>query len=102
MKSNVRNKNGSARRKVRSWVLHNFDTCALCGLPVDKTIKTPHPLSPEVDEIIPVSFGGSPYAKDNVQLTHRKCNRDKSNKLFYMQTNPQGKPGTTNNTSRNW
>lgn len=37
-------------------------------------------MSAEVDEIIPVSRGGDPLAWDNVRLTHRRCNRLKSNK----------------------
>ena len=35
----------------------------------------------EVDHIIPISRGGAPYDIDNLQLTHRRCNRLKSNKL---------------------
>jgi 5-methylcytosine-specific restriction endonuclease McrA len=57
------------------------DTCALCGKPVDKSLKTPHPMSPEVDEIIPVSLGGSPFEMGNLQLVHRICNQRKSNKI---------------------
>lgn len=79
--SNPRYKNGSARRKIRKWLLQTCDTCALCGKPIDKTLKTPHPMSAEVDEIIPVSKGGSPIRRDNVQLVHRCCNQKKSNKL---------------------
>ncbi len=36
-------------------------------------------MSPEVDEIIPVSRGGNPIDWHNVQLVHRCCNRMKSN-----------------------
>ena len=43
-------------------------------------------MSAEVDEIIPISKGGSPYDKDNVQLTHRCCNRRKSNKMVIDRT----------------
>lgn len=76
---NVRYANGHRRRQLRLRVLAAYDTCALCGLPVNKTLKTPHPMSPEVDEIIPVSRGGNPLAWDNVQLAHRDCNRRKGN-----------------------
>jgi 5-methylcytosine-specific restriction endonuclease McrA len=51
----------------------------LCGHPIDKSLKTPHPLSAEVDEIVPISKGGSPIARDNVQLVHRACNQRKGN-----------------------
>ena len=83
-KANVRYANGHRRRELRARVLAAYDTCALCGQPVDRTLRLgpdgkPHPLSPEVDEIIPVSRGGNPLAWSNVQLTHRRCNRAKSN-----------------------
>jgi 5-methylcytosine-specific restriction endonuclease McrA len=90
--------NSTQRNKIRRFVLDNYTECGLCGIEVDKSIKTPHPLSAEVDEIIPVSLGGSPYEKDNVQLTHRYCNRKKSNKLF-ITTNVKI---ANNKTSRTW
>lgn len=74
-KSNPRSKYGSRRKAMRKRVLAYYDTCYLCGKPVDKTIKTPDPLSPEVDEIVPVSRGGSPTDWNNVRLTHRQCNQ---------------------------
>ena len=79
-KVNTRYKNGAARRNIRKWLLQTQDRCALCGKPIDKTLKTPHPMSAEVDEIIPISRGGSPIKRDNVQLVHRICNQKKSNK----------------------
>lgn len=80
MGTNPRNRNGARRRQLRARVLAAYDTCAICGQPVDKRLRTPHPLSPEVDEITPVSRGGDPLSWDNVRLTHRRCNRLKSNK----------------------
>lgn len=79
-RTNPRSANGHRRRQLRVRVLAAYDTCAICGKPVDKSLRTPHPLSAEVDEIIPVSRGGDPLAWDNVQLAHRRCNRLKSNK----------------------
>ena len=80
MATNPRYKNGARRRELRRWLLYTQDTCALCGKPIDKTLKTPHPMSAEVDEIIPVSKGGDPLDKRNVQLVHRICNQRKGNK----------------------
>lgn len=80
MGTNPRNRNGARRRQLRARVLAAYANCAICGQPVDKTLRTPHPLSPEVDEITPVSRGGDPLSWDNVRLTHRRCNRLKSNK----------------------
>lgn len=77
---NVRVNNGHRRRQVRARVLAAYDVCAICGKPVDKTLKTPHLMSAEVDELIPVSRGGDPYTFANCRLTHRICNRLKSDK----------------------
>jgi 5-methylcytosine-specific restriction endonuclease McrA len=99
MPYNPRSSNGSLRKQVRNRVLAVYDTCALCGLPVDKSLTTPNPYSPEVDEIIPVSLGGSPYEWSNLQLAHRACNRQKSNHLFYSKR--QTKEGKSE-VSRNW
>ena len=86
MASNPRRANGARRDAVRRWVLATQDNCALCGKPVDKALKTPHPMSAEVDEIIPVSKGGSPYDRNNVQLVHRICNQRKSNHIIINKT----------------
>jgi len=37
----------------------------------------PHPKRIEVDEIIPVSKGGDPLARDNVRAMHRWCNQQR-------------------------
>lgn len=55
--------------------------CGICGKPVDFSYKYPHPLSPCIDHIIPVSKGGHPSDLDNLQLAHWTCNRQKSDKL---------------------
>jgi 5-methylcytosine-specific restriction endonuclease McrA len=55
--------------------------CAICHRPVDTALAAGSPLSPELDEIIPVSRGGAPYDIDNLQLTHRACNRKKGAKM---------------------
>ena len=67
--------NPRLRRELRARVLAMYDICALCGREVDKTLPSTHPLSPNVDEIVPVSRGGSPYDIDNLQLTHKICNQ---------------------------
>lgn len=77
---NERVSNGYRRRMLRQRVLAAYDVCAIYGKPVDKTLKTPHPMSAEVDELIPVSRGGDPYSFTNCRLTHRICNRFKSDK----------------------
>lgn len=56
--------------------------CGICGKPVDKALRYPHPLSPCIDHIIPVAKGGHPSDIDNLQLAHWTCNRAKSDKLL--------------------
>ena len=73
--------NSSLRSTMRKRVLATYDTCAICGREVDKTLPYLDPLAPEVDEIIPVSRGGSPYDWDNLQLVHRVCNQRKGNRM---------------------
>lgn len=75
----------TAFEKNRLLVLRSQDICGICGQPVDKTLKAPHPLSPTIDHIIPLDKGGHPSDLANLQLAHRACNRAKSNKLFMMQ-----------------
>ena len=71
----------TAYEKNRLVILKTQDVCGICGQPVDKKIKPPHPLSPTVDHIIPLAKGGDPSALENLQLAHRWCNRQKSDKL---------------------
>lgn len=70
-----------AYEKNRAKILATQDICAICGKPVDKSLKSPHPLSATVDHIIPVSKGGHPSDIANLQLAHRCCNREKSDKI---------------------
>lgn len=56
--------------------------CGICGKPVDFSLRYPHPLSPTIDHIIPLAKGGHPSNIDNLQLAHRCCNRQKSDKLI--------------------
>ena len=69
------------REDLRKRVYAMTDICGVCGRPVDKTLPAGSPMSPELDEIMPVSRGGSPYDIDNLQLTHRVCNRRKGAKI---------------------
>lgn len=75
----------TAYDKARRQVLAESDVCALCGLPVDKHLKFPHPMSATVDHIIPVSKGGHPADRQNLQLAHLICNQVKASKLVIEQ-----------------
>jgi 5-methylcytosine-specific restriction endonuclease McrA len=53
--------------------------CGICGRPVDGTRKFPHPGSPTIDHIEPLSLGGT-HTRGNVQLAHFRCNVKKGNR----------------------
>lgn len=74
--------NRGALEAAKQKILKTQDTCGICGQPVDMSLKYPHPLSPTVDHIIPVSKGGHPTDINNLQLAHRTCNRQKSDKII--------------------
>ena len=67
--------------KNKKRIFATQTVCGICGKPVDFSLKYPHPLSPTIDHIIPLAKGGHPSDIDNLQLAHRCCNRQKSDKL---------------------
>ncbi len=68
----------SHKKKIYATQSH----CGICGCEVDFALKFPHPMSPCIDHIIPVSKGGHPSDITNLQLAHMWCNRQKSDKLM--------------------
>lgn len=84
-KRNPRRANGHRRNQVRAAVLAEEDVCWLCHRPVDKALPFGNEWSAEVDEVQPVSRGGSPFDRNNCRLSHRGCNRRRGNGLRQMQ-----------------
>lgn len=80
MAANPRSSNGAARRALRRRVAAMGRPCWICGLPIDYSLPGGHPLSYELDEVIPVSKGGSPIDPENVAPAHRCCNQWRSDK----------------------
>ena len=85
MSSDVRRSNGTRRTAVRNWLRSQHRPCWICRAfgrsgEIDYSLPTRHPLSFEVDELVPVSLGGSPFARSNVDAAHRCCNEWRSNK----------------------
>lgn len=76
-----RTRQPALRRQLRARIFASTEVCALCGKYVDKSLGPYMPESPELDEKIPVARGGDPYDINNLQLTHRRCNRQKSDKM---------------------
>lgn len=76
-KPNPRRANGTRRTALRKRVAALGLPCALCGQPIDYSLPPGHPMSYELDEIVPVSKGGDPLDPANVQPAHRLCNQRK-------------------------
>ena len=84
-KRNRPDKDGSHRlayERNKAKIMATQTVCGICGKPVDKSLRYPHPLSPCIDHIIPVAKGGHPSDIDNLQLAHWACNRQKSDKIL--------------------
>lgn len=75
MAANPRRANGTRRDKLRRRVLREESVCHLCDQAVDVTLPQWLPGSPEVDHVVPITYDGAEYDRDNVRLSHRYCNR---------------------------
>lgn len=71
---NPRRSNGWRRDQLRRRVLARGEPCWICGMPIDTSLPNLHPCQGVVDELVPVSRGGSPYEGANVAVAHRCCN----------------------------
>ena len=85
MSRNPRRANGAARDKVRARLKAEGRGCWICrafGRPdaINYDLPAGHPLAFEVDELVPVSKGGSPLEYSNLDATHRRCNEWRGNK----------------------
>jgi 5-methylcytosine-specific restriction endonuclease McrA len=67
------------KNKRRLYQTENV--CGICGQPIDKSLRFPHPMSKCIDHIIPISRGGHPSDMANLQIAHLSCNRQKSDKI---------------------
>ena len=90
--------NGHARRQVRAWLRAQGLPCAICGRPIDYSLQAGDPMSFEVDEIVPVSRGGSSIDRANVQPAHRICNQRRGNRM----PGDAGAAGLAVRRSRGW
>ena len=67
-------------QRNRRAIIAAGEVCAICGRPIDKSLRFPDPMSASVDHIVPISKGGHPSAPENLQLTHLICNQMKAAK----------------------
>lgn len=79
-----RNANGHRRREVKRWLEQQRRPCHICGLPIDYSLPPGHPLAFECDEVLPVSLGGSPIDRNNVDAAHRCCNQWRGNRMAWF------------------
>ena len=107
-KRNRPDKDGTHRTEAdrnKKKIMATQTVCGICGKPVDKGLRYPHPLSACVDHIIPVAKGGHPSDLSNMQLAHWTCNRQKSDKLLRPRQRTQEDEVLSNRVlpqSRDW
>ena len=78
MANDPRRANGTKRNAVKRRVFREENVCHLCDQWVDKGLPRWLPGSPELDELVPIAFGGDPFDRANIKLAHRRpcyCNR---------------------------
>lgn len=68
--------------RAKKKILATQTVCGICGKPVDKGLRYPHPMSPCIDHIVPIAKGGHPSDIENLQLAHWTCNRQKADRII--------------------
>lgn len=111
MGSQVRSRNGNARRKAVARLRAEGRPCWICEAfgrqsAIDYSLPARHPMSFECDELIPVSCGGSPTDPANLAATHRRCNEWRSNHsvewVLARASAARGAATARASTSRRW
>ena len=110
--ANPRYAKSSARVKLRNRLRAEGRGCWICrafGRPdaIDYTLPARHPRSFEVDELVPVSKGGSPIDYGNVDAAHRECNIWRGNRsvqevIAIAKNFRQARRANADKTSREW
>jgi len=73
-------RNTATRDRDRAAIRRTKPPCHICELPIDYDLKSPDPMSFEVDHIIPLARGGADVLA-NKAASHRSCNRTKWHSL---------------------
>ena len=73
-------RNTTTRDRHRRIIAKDQPPCHVCGNDIHYQAHHLDPLSFTIDHITPISRGGSDTL-DNIAAAHRKCNRDKSDKI---------------------
>lgn len=70
--------NGYRRAQDRERLKRRALPCHICGQPIDYTLKTPDPMSFELDHVVPVRTSPErEHDPTNHAASHRTCNRAK-------------------------
>lgn len=108
-KSNPRRANGHRRNELLRWLRAQERPCWICrafGRPgrIDYDLPPGLPGSFECDELIPVSKGGSPFDRGNVDAAHRACNEWRGDKSVeqVLAIAKQARMRQPRVTSRHW
>ena len=88
-------RNTATRDRDRAAIKRTKPPCHICEQPIDYALKTPDPMSFEVDHLIPLARGGTDTLA-NKAASHRACNRAK------WHTMPEDDVPRTCVTSRTW
>ncbi len=70
----------TVRDRDRRAIARTKPPCGICSEPIDYALRSPDPMSFEVDHILALDNGGTDTL-DNKQASHRKCNREKWNRI---------------------
>lgn len=70
----------TVRDQHRRAIARTKPPCHICEQPIDYSLKSPDPMSFEVDHMLALDNGGADTL-DNKAASHRKCNREKWNRL---------------------
>lgn len=73
-------RNTTTRDQHRRAIARTKPPCHICGEPIDYALRTPDPMSFEVDHVVPLNRGGTDTL-DNKAPSHRVCNRAKWDRI---------------------
>lgn len=73
-------RNTTVRDRDRRAIARTKPPCGICEQEIDYTLRSPDPMSFEVDHILALDNGGTDTL-ENKQASHRRCNREKWNRL---------------------
>ena len=68
------------RQRFRTLIAKDEPPCYICGDTINYQAHHLDPLSFTIDHVTPINRGGEDTL-DNCRAAHRKCNRDKSDKV---------------------